>query len=240
MTPIAIALDLILAAVVILCLVLGIKRGFVKSIVRMIGSLVSMIVAFLISSPVAEWLFNTMFRQTVENAVHSAIGADVSASISSLTEQWGTVLAGLPDIIRNGLAAAGIQSPEQLGSAVAAEGATTVGDAATVLVDRMIAPLCVMVLQVIVFIVLFLLLSVAVRLLAGVLDKVFSSIPLVRELNTALGAVTGLANGALWVLVLTAALQLYMTMTGASSAVTAADLEQTWLTGWVMQINPLF
>ena len=42
------------------------------------------------------------------------------------------------------------------------------------------------------------------------------------------------------VLVLTAALQLYMTMAGASSVVTAADLEQTWITNWVMSINPLF
>lgn len=240
MTPTAIVLDVILAAVAVLCLVLGVKRGFVKSIVRMIGSLVSLVAAFLISSPVAEWLFTALFRPTVENAVHGAIGADASASLASLTGQWASVLASLPEVIRNGLSATGIQTPEQLGAAVAEQGAVTAGDAATVLVDQLIAPLCVMVIQVIVFILLFIVLSIVVRLLAGLLDKVFSAIPLVRELNTALGAVAGLLHGAVLVLVLTAALQLYMTMSGASSVVTAADLEQTWITGWVMQINPLF
>ncbi len=240
MTVVSVLLDAILIAVTVFCLALGIKRGFVKSIVRMIGSLASLIVSFLISGPVAEWLFHTMFRSSVEQAVRNAVGSDVTASVSSLAEQWGAVLAGLPDVIRNGLASVGIQTPEQLGAAVAEQGAATAGDAARVMVDHLIAPLCVTLLQVIVFILLFIVLSFLVRFLAKMLSAVFSAIPLVREANKALGAVAGLLQGAMIVLVLTAALQLYMTMSGAGSAVTAADLDQTWITKWVMDINPLF
>lgn len=240
MTMVSLTLDLILAAVVALCVVLGLKRGFVKSIVRMIGSLASLIVAFLISSPVAEWVFASFFRDQLQSTVSNALGADVSASVSSIAGQWASVLASLPDLVRNGLAATGVTSADQLGAVVTEHGAATAGDAAAVLVDSLIAPLCVMVIQVLVFVVLFIVLSIAVRFVAAALDKVFSAIPLVRELNTALGAVAGLLHGAVLVLVLTAALQLYMTMTGANSIVTAADLDQTWWTQWLMDVNPLF
>ena len=240
MTWVSATLDGVLAAVLVICVVLGFKRGFVRSVVQMIGSVAAMLVSFFISGPIAQGLFDAFFRTGVRETVASAIGGEATASVSTLQREWGAIFGRLPELFRNGLNATGSGTPDALSATVSKQGAATVGTAADAIADNLIAPICVALLQVLLFVVLFLIVSLLIRLVGRALDKIFSSLPLVRQVNTALGGAAGLLRGAVWGIVLCSVLHIYMTMAGSSSFVTAADLDATWWTGWVMDINPLF
>jgi uncharacterized membrane protein YfcA len=99
----------------------------------------------------------------------------------------------------------------------------------TLMMDAVIAPLCVSLLQAVLFLLIFIAVYIAAHFLAKAMDKVFSSLPIIRRVNALLGGVLGAIEGVAFVYLLTLVLRLYMTMAGAGSVVTAADIEASYI-----------
>ncbi len=226
-------LDIVTVLVAVLFVLVGYRRGFIKSVVRLIGFAVSVVAAALLSNPIAAKLYDMLFRAQVETLVTQKVEEAAASASASLQEQITSVIASLPQSIQSLMSMYGVDVQEFVGAAQPAQAL-----AATVL-DQIVTPLCVMVLQLIVFLVLFLVLFLLVRLVGKLLDKIFASLPVIKQINGLLGAVIGFAEGVLVLFVLCYGVQLYMSLTGAQSAITAADLDQTYILRYLMDVNPI-
>jgi len=226
-------LDIAVAVLLILFTVIGMRRGFIRSVVRLLGFVVAMIASAVVSMPIAQYLYTAFFYTKLETAVAQKVQEGVAAAATSLSEQVASVLSSLPSGVQSLLTVYGADTVDM-------SGAVQTGEALVpTVMDGIITPLCTAALQVIVFLVLFLVLFLVIRLLGKLIDKIFASLPVIKQINGALGGVLGFAEGVLVLFVLCFALQLYMTLAGANSLLTTAQLEQTHLLGWAMTHNPI-
>ena len=229
---ISLVLDIVTVAVVLLFVVIGFCSGFIKTAVRLIGAVMAAVIAALLSGPLAQWIYSTFVHERAMQMITEKVNQGVADTAATLAEQIEAVTAVLPETLRNMLAVYGA-------TVNPAQGAPKASDALVpTVMTEVITPVCLAVLQVIVFLVLFLILYILARLLGAVIDKVFSSLPLVKQTNQLLGLVVGFGEGVLVLFVLCFGLQLYMSLAGAGSALTLGDIQQTRLLSWVMHINP--
>ncbi len=230
---ISLILDIAVAALLVLFTIVGVRRGFIKSVVRLLGFVVAVVGAAVASMPIAQYVYTTFFHTPIEAMVAQKVQEGVTAAATSLSEQVTAVLSSLPHGVQSLLAVYGVDGSHM-------NGATQTGEALVpTVMDGVITPLCTAVLQVIVFLVLFLVLFLIIRLLGKLIDKIFASLPVIKQVNGLLGGVLGFAEGVLVLFVLCFGLQLYMTLTGANSLLSTAQLEQTHLLGWAMANNPI-
>ena len=230
---ISIVLDIIVALLLILFAVIGVRRGFIKSVVRLLGFVVSVVGAALVSAPIAGWLYDSFLHVQAQALVAAKVEEGVAAASATLAEQVESVLASLPHGVQSLLAVYGVDASGMTGNVQASD--TLV----ETIMSGIITPLCVAVLQLVAFLVLFLVLFLIIRLLGKAIDTVFSSIPVIKQINGLLGGVLGFAEGVLVLFVLCFGLQLYMTLTGANSLITTEHIQQTYLLEWAMNNNPI-
>ena len=226
-------LDGILAVIAVLFTVIGGVRGFIKTAVRLIGALASALIATFAAQPLAVWLYDAVFHTQVEQFVTVQVQNGVAAAAQSLNEQIDAVTGTLPQGLQSLFLLLDTEAAIQSGAAQSAEQLI-----ATVM-EQVAAPLCTAALQVIVFVVLFAVLFILIHVLGICLDKTFSSMESTKKANHLFGGVLGFLESIPLILVLTVAVQLYMTFAGAHSVITVQDIENTYLMEWLMQVNPL-
>ena len=224
-------LDIVAVGVVILMLILGVRRGFIKTAVRLIGIIAALVAAALISTPVAEWIYTTWIASSARETVAAAAAEATVTAAQTVSEQVSAVIAALPSLMQSGIGAMGLGSVGVTGAPLAAEKLTTL------MMETVISPLCVSLLQAVLFLLIFLAVYILARILAKMMDKVFSSLPIIRQINALLGGALGVLEGVAVVYLLTLVLRLYMTMAGAGSFVTAADIDATYLVQYIMDFR---
>lgn len=224
-------LDGIAVAIIVLMLVLGARRGFIKTAVRLIGIIVALVAAALISTPAAQGIFDTWLQVPAREAVASAAAEATVAAATTVTQQVEAVIAALPPLVQGAIDVTGVSTVGITGAPVAAEKLTTL------IMDTVIEPLCVSLMQAILFLLIFIAVYIVARILAKAVDKVFSALPIIRQINALLGGALGVAEGVAFVYLLTLVLRLYMTMAGAGSFVTAADIDATYIVRWIMDFR---
>lgn len=232
MTGVSMVLDLAVAACVVIAVVAGVKRGFIKSVIGLVGLIAAVVLAAMLTGPLAQTIYVSAFEAPLTEAVEAAVANATENVASTLTEQVENVTAGLPEVLQ-ALLLTDTSFGETAGEAVPSEQLTAV-------FMEILEPLCVTAVQIVVFLLLFILLLIAVKLLGGVVDKVFSSLPVIKQANGLLGGVVGAAQGLLLVFVLCFALELYMTFAGAEAFITREQLSQTFLVKHFIAWNPFF
>lgn len=230
---VSLILDIVTVLVAVLFVLVGYHRGFIKSVVRLIGFAASVVAAALLSNPVAVKVYDMLFRARVETLVTQKVEEAAASATASLQEQIASVVASLPQSIQSLIAVYGVDVESFVGAAQPAQ------TLSTTILDQIVTPLCTTVLQLIVFLVLFLVLFLIIHLVGKLLDKIFASLPIIKQVNGALGAVIGFAEAVLVLFVLCYGVQLYMSLTGAQSVITSSDLEQTYLVRYLMELNPI-
>ncbi len=216
-------LDIVAVAVVVLMIVFGARRGFIKSAVRLIGVIAALVAAALISMPVAQWIYTAWIETPARETVATAAAQATVAAATTVTEQIAAVIAALPRLVQGAITATGVDAIGVSGAPLAVEKLTTL------MMDAVIAPLCTSLMQAVLFLLIFIAVYIIARILAKAMDKVFSSLPIIRRVNALLGGVLGALEGVAFVYLLTLVLRLYMTMAGAGSFVTAADIEASYI-----------
>ncbi|MDL2294157.1 CvpA family protein [Ruminococcaceae bacterium OttesenSCG-928-D13] len=180
----SIILDLVVLAVLALCAAFYARRGLLASIFSLLGTLAALILAGLAANYLAPAIFNTFFRPGMEQRVADTIA---ESGVMSLEQLLAAVLGFLPESLLEGVA-------ERISAGLD----FTAPNVAALVVEQVVAPLVVPFIIVIVFFVLFSLLRLLMRLLRSLLVGV-NRIPAVGAVNSALGAVVGIAIGALYI-----------------------------------------
>ncbi len=225
-------LDIAAAAVIVLMVIFGVRRGFIKTAVRLIGVIAALVTAALVSTPAAQWIFDTWVALPVRQTVAEAASEVAVSAAATLQEQVAHVVEALPAFVQSAIDVTGA-CVHQTGAPVAAHTLTTL------IMDSLMEPLCVSLMQAMLFLLIAILVYILARILAKTMDKLFNALPIIRQVNGLFGGALGLLEGLAAVYLLTLALKLYMTMTGAGSVVSDADIEATYLVKHFMDVRLL-
>ncbi len=239
---IGILIDLIIIGIIVLCIRKGAKDGFAKTLVGFFAFAIAIILAGVLCAPVANLVYDKAVKAPVEDAVYSAVSENlVGGELTGTAEQISSVVDNaiekLPAFIKGitGIEEkkdAVIESVNQLKSA-------DIKEITDNIVLKYIAPVVIRILSILVFIVLFVVLLFACKLLSKCL-KLVNKLPLIGKLNAFLGGILGVLQGAIialavcWILVA-------VTNDGGSlfKIVTAETIESSLILKTVATYNPL-
>lgn len=232
MTGISLILDMVAAAIMLIAVIVGVKRGFIKSVIGLVGLIAAAVIAAMFAGPLAATAYEAIVEKPLIQAVETAVANGADTVHATLSEQIAHTVESLPAVLQALLQADA--------SRLQTEGSVLPTAELSQMIVKVLEPLCVTAVQIVLFLLLFIVLLIAVKLAGKLIDRVFSALPVIKQANGLLGAVVGLAQGALLVFVLCFALELYMTCTGADAAITREHLSQTVLVKTFIEWNPFF
>lgn len=186
-------LDIVFAAVFVLCIFTGYKRGFVKSLTDLVSNLVAVIGARLISIKLAPEIFSAYFEESIALTIKEKI---VPGS-ESITQQAEEALSVIPEGF---LSVTGIDKSEVIGnlSSQVNSGASDIADA---LMTNIFLPIGTFILRIIIFVIAFVLCLLVMKMISLLLNKL-AKLPVLKQANKAFGFVFGGVKGIIIVAVL--------------------------------------
>ncbi len=223
-------IDLIVVCFLVIFAATGAHRGFVRAGVRLLGAALAAYLASVLGGMLAQWAFQTLFRDALVEHIGEALDQAGAGNLAVAVQQ---LYEGLPDFIQRGLTSAGVTVESLLNSL-----STQTGRVAEFVADAL-SPVFVNFLKVLAVIVLFMLLMIAVRLASDLLGRTFR-LPILRQLDHALGGIFGLllAVFALWIVA--AALGVFLPLlTQETRGDVEYTLEKTWIAGKLLGLDPL-
>ena len=223
----AIMTDVIVAAVVVLCVVWGAKKGLFKSLVGLLVLVLALVIAANVATVVTDTLIEKKIRPATEEAIEARVDEMMTESVGSLSPlaEMEQVVEGIPSrFIREKALALldtlGLSDQEEAVEATARETLIEMGNqVANTVIDTVVRSL----LYTLSYLVCFLLANVVLRLLAKLVNLTFKLQGL-HGLNSFGGGLFGLVEG--WLLT-TLALWLLMAFT---DHISEELLQETFLT----------
>ncbi len=217
-------IDLIIVAILLICVLIYAKRGFVKSVFGVVGFVAAVVFAFLFSGP----LSNFTYEKAVEPAVSTAIEAAISNTQGAISDN---ITAALPDFIKNNDKIdltnpdffASIDTPEMMADKIC---------------ESVVKPTATYILEIVFFLILFIVLSIIFKFVTKLLNRVFS-FSIIGKLNTALGGVIGAIMGVIFAILFTLIINLIVSLNGDFAFFTADNINSTLLFKSIINLIPI-
>ncbi len=179
-------IDLILVVLVLLTALISAKQGFVKIAVEVAGFVVAVLIALSISQPLADFTYQKTIEPAILNSV-TDIAQDSTAT--SVNEIWDN----LPKFIQNNADKMGV-SKESLQTTISHNTQDTLKTTITNISQNVLKPAISGILETVFSVILIIVLLFLVRILAKLINKVFS-FSVVGKLNRVLGGTIGIVKG---------------------------------------------
>ncbi len=191
-------LDIVILAIIFFAAVIGAKKGFVKTVIGMVCFFLIIILSFTLSSKCADIIYN----KVVEERIVSSMSNNLDDAGFNIINQGAKATKELVDVVEKtieessilGLSPANQTSTEQISESVSASSAQTSEDLARELSRSLVKPLVVRILETLLFFALFLLMSIFVKPVTSLINKMFS-FSVIGKLNKLLGAASGVFIG---------------------------------------------
>lgn len=193
-------LDILVVAILIICIVLSARKGLVRSVIGLLGKIASLVAAFFLSAnlgayldqhyihaPMRQWLINYL-SSTPEGVNASLESLDLN-SLFGQKPKFFTDIVDFLNIDFSQLMTRFLSVKEQGGE-----------QAKAAIIDSMISPLSATVSRIAAFIIIFIVCSIGVAVLWWLSDLIIN-LPIVKQLDTLGGVVFGALNGILIVFV---------------------------------------
>ncbi len=193
-------LDLLIIAIIAVCITMGCRKGLVRSVIGLFGKLVSLVAAFFLSENLGVYLDNNYIhmpmRQWLVNQL-SPTAENVNATLSAL--DLDSLFSERPDFFVNiaNLLNINIDEFAERYLSIKEQG---VEQAKAAIIDLMISPVSAILSRIAAFVIIFLVCSVAVAVLWWLSDLIIN-LPIVRQLDALGGIVFGTLNGILIVFI---------------------------------------
>lgn len=223
-------IDGLLVLLFVLLIWVGHRRGFIKTVAGVVTFVAALVLASMLSGPVSGFVYDTFVEKSVVTTLTEHVGESSPAA-----DTLDSALASLPAFVTNRLAVNGLDSGAAILGHISgtAEGETVAQSIAGQVIEPVVLPL----LKALSMMLLFLILLIALTLVFKMFDLV-AKLPLLKQLNKGLGFVAGVAQGALWVLLVATVLQLVAEV-GWLDFLTPALLKETVVLRWLNTVNPL-
>jgi len=240
---IGIVIDIILLGIVFLCYKKGAKDGFAKTLVSLLGFAIAIVLAGGLCAPVSNFVYEKAIRAPIESTVSDVIDANLNNQSSivptqqQISETIDKTLDGLPGFIKD---ITGIEEKkEEIMQTVKEHISANADEITQEICTVYIQPLVLKILSVIVFLLLFILIWIACKIIANAL-KIINKLPLLGKVNELLGGLIGVLRGVIFVLVISWVLVM-LVKDGASlfGVISLKTVESSIILKTIAQYNPL-
>lgn len=184
--------DIALIIIVIVCVIYGSIKGFLSMFVAFVGRIAAVILALILCNFLAGYVYTNFIEpqvtETVSAKVEEVLTNDKNAAIEEIITK---ATEGMPEFVKN--------------SALSCSDLVTVKDEqkakiANTIEESVISPIVISGLQILIFIILLTIFLIIVKFLSKTFGEI-NDWPIVGKLNRFLGAVLGLVNAAIIILV---------------------------------------
>lgn len=225
--------DILIVAVFVLVVVLGYKKGFLSTIIDTFSLAISAVLSYEFFEPVAESAYNLLVRDLVETRFTRVVD-EISTSLS-VTDKVNAMIDGLPPSAVKLAEAMGV-SMNSLSFSMSGSGTLSNDDLVRVAVDKIGQPIMINITEVITFIAMFIVLTIALKFVASLFKKA-NDIPFLGKLNAGLGGVIGVVKAAAIVLVVCTAFYFIAGMSGSAPVIDAVNNSKIFTI--IIENNPI-
>lgn len=224
-------LDAVVILIFLLCVFIGHKRGFIKTVTGIVAFLAALAVSALLCGPVA----GLVYDKAVEPAIIETVDTQLEQSDSTAIEGLDSAYQSLPDVVKNLLAQAGVESVDDLSKKLMSMDTNVpVSDNINAVVESVLLPLLKALCSLLLFLIAYIIASIVLRVL-----NIVAKLPLLKQVNKTLGLVGGIVSGALWALFAVTVIQVLAATGAADGAITLQTIGETTVVNWIAGINPL-
>ncbi len=176
-----IILDVLTLAVLVIFIFISAKKGFARTILEFAAIIVAILLAVALGGKAADWVYDSFIKDSLVSGITTTVDNALNDTVENFTES-------LPEILVKGAKAFGIYDKISECRLESVEGTVSA------LETNIMRPIATSILKVIASIILFVVLLFLLNLLVKAIDKVFK-LPVVGDLNRALGGIVGFLKG---------------------------------------------
>ena len=185
----SLAIDIILAVIIILPVILGIKRGFVKTVMGLVSVLIAMCASYILTPYLSPLCRNKIVEPYMRTPVESQIESMLDASGETFDTESLENLSEIPDVVKNicdtfGIDIQDIKSNEEIDKQSPDQ---SISDHITELILSRTA-------YIIAFISVFIAAAIVLRIITIILCAI-CKMPILNSINRIAGAVFGFCFG---------------------------------------------
>ncbi len=225
--------DILIVALFVFLVVAAYKKGFVSTVIDTFAVAISAVVSYMFFEPVAEGAYNLLVRDLVETRFTRVLD-DISTTLS-VADKVNAMIDGLPQSAVKLAEVMGVNF-NSLALSMSSGGNLSDDALISLAVEKIGHPIMINVTEVITFIAMFVVITIALKFLAGVFKKA-NDIPLLGKLNAGLGGVIGLVKAAAIVFVVCTAFYFIAGMSGAGPVIEAINNSKIYAV--IIENNPI-
>jgi len=220
----AIILDVVVIAIIVMFAMIGYKSGFVKTAIELLGWIAVLLFASVVANQVSALIFDNLLVDPIKKSIIDFVTESGKNGIDNFFD-------GLPEYLTNILNVYNINAQ----SINITDGAK---DISASIIEHLRTPI-ISLISFLLNLAIFILGIILVKTLAKVCNSVVSKIPIVANLNRLLGFVSGMAKGFVITIVLTWIFSFILLFSGGFFGITYDTLGDTYLLKLFNELNPL-
>ncbi|MGN0467940.1 MAG: CvpA family protein [Acutalibacteraceae bacterium] len=183
-------IDIILVAIFALIVAVAAKKGFFLTLFELAAYIISAAAAKLFSASFAPTVFENYFSSPIRKNISQQIGDIAQKDLSKEIE---ASLDKIPEQLNGILQLIGIDKESIMTQVSNSDfsGKNVIDN----IMDNVVSPIAVAVIQTILFIIIVVVLTFVLRLIIKLLDRFIKKLPVIKRVNTGLGATLGVLKG---------------------------------------------
>ena len=224
------ALDIFLAAIIVVCLIFGIKNGFVAMALRLVSFFISAAIAGFTSGKLAPFLYERFLKEKLVSFVAENIGTVTSTENAQSLLSSGKL---------SGIIGLGNMNVQRIIEKIRYMAKIDSVELARLIVDDTLSATAIMFIRIIIFIIVFIIVAIITALLIKLVKEV-NELPVIGPLNRVFGALFGIIEGALLCMVVCAVIGFILSLiTKGGSQIIDDACRETILFNYLYSYNPL-
>lgn len=226
-------IDIIIVALFVFLVTLAYKKGFLSTIIDTFAVVISAIVSHKIFEGVAESAYNLLVRDLVETRFTRVLD-DISSTLS-VSEKINAMIEGLPPSAVKLAEVMGVNMAS-LSNSMNTAGSLSNDELIKLAVDKIGHTIMINITEVVTFIALFVVITLALKFLAGVFKKA-NDIPVLGKFNALLGGIIGVAKALAIVYIVCTGFYFIAGMSGAAPVIEAVN--NSVIYKFIVENNPI-
>lgn len=225
--------DIAIIALFVFIVVMGYKKGFLSTVIDTFALAISAVVSYMFCEQVAQGAYDLFVRNLVETRFTRVLD-DISSTLS-VQEKVSAMIEGLPPSAVKLSEAMGVNF-NSLTLSMSPGGNLSDEALIQLAVDKIGHPIMIAVTEFVTFIAMFVVITLALKFLAGIFKKA-NDIPLLGKLNAGLGGVIGVVKAAAIVFVVCTAFYFIAGMSGSAPVIEAINNSKIYAV--IIENNPI-
>ncbi len=228
MSNMPLIIDIILLIILFVCAARAFKNGFFTSIIDLMGKLVGVAIAWFLSNQYSSVIFNSFFRQKMIDNTYNYLQNSTS------TIDVNQLLNGFSGIVPDNFIQELTTIVEELASGIANPSV----DIAVKIVDTILAPVIIVLISIVIFTICLIIVNVLISILSKFF-KIINHVPVLGLANKMAGAVVGLIEGCIYIILISCVLSIIAIITKNSLEFLNINvLSQSKILAMTSMINP--